>query len=145
LRIIGTGLNKVGITHVANAAHAHVLAMKELVGSARNAGKAYFITDFKPVIIWQWLNELYTALGYSAVTRKISAGSATRIGAVLQWLWKTFRISGEPPMTPFVAKQLSTHHYYDLSESINDFGYVQHPDAENGWNEMIAYFGELKA
>lgn len=145
LRIIGAGQNKVGITHVSNAAHAHVLAMKELVGNAKNAGKAYFITDVKPVVIWEWLNELYTALGYSAVTRKISVRSAIRVGIILQWFWRFFRMSGEPPMTPFVAKQLSTHHYYDLSASINDFGYAQHPDSKQGWDEMIAYFKRSKA
>ena len=140
LRIIGPGRNKVGLTHVSNAAHAHVLAMKELLAEGKNAGKAYFITDLEPVVIWDWVNTLYQALDKKPVTRQISRQTATRIGGVLEWLWRTFGLSGEPPMTRFVAGQLSTDHYYDLSAAQSDFGYHPHPDAAKGWDEMIAYF-----
>ena len=140
LRIIGHGRNKVGLTHVSNAAHAHILAMKELLAEAKNAGKVYFITDPKPVVIWDWVNSVFAALGKERVTRQISTRAATRIGGLLEWLWRTFGISGEPPMTRFVAGQLSTDHYYDLSAAIHDFGYEPHPDSATGWDEMIAHF-----
>ena len=140
LRIIGHGRNKVGVTHVSNAAHAHILAMNELLGGGKNSGKAYFITDPEPVFIWDWVNSLFTELGKKPITRHIGVGTATRIGSILEWVWSTFRLSGEPPMTRFVAGQLSTDHYYDLSEAINDFGYQPHPSSANGWDEMIVYF-----
>lgn len=140
LRVIGSGQNKVGITHVSNAAHAHILAMHELKSSAKNAGKAYFITDLEPVIIWEWVNTVYTSLGYAPITRQINTNTAVRIGGFLEWVWRTFSFSGEPPMTRFVAQQLSTHHYYNLSAAINDFGYTHHPDSEQAWEAFVEYF-----
>ena len=142
LRIIGHGRNKVGLTHVSNAAHAHVLAMNELLNGGKNAGKVYFITDPNAVVIWDWVNAVFSELGKTPITRQISAKTAARIGGILEWLWRTFGISGEPPMTRFVAGQLSTDHYYDLSAAINDFGYAPHPDSEKGWDEMIAHFNK---
>jgi len=33
------------------------------------------------------------------------------------------KLKGEPRMTRFVAKELSTSHWFDLSAARNDFGY----------------------
>jgi len=37
--------------------------------------------------------------------------------------WKLRRLGGEPPMTRFLAEQLSTPHWYDISAAERDFGY----------------------
>ena len=34
-----------------------------------------------------------------------------------------FSLSGEPPMTRFLAEQLSTPHWYDISAAARDLGY----------------------
>ncbi|MEL6346013.1 MAG: NAD-dependent epimerase/dehydratase family protein [Myxococcota bacterium] len=142
LRVVGEGKNKVGITYVDNAAWAHLLAADELSGEAKNAGKAYFITDDEPVDLWPWINDLFTALDIPTVTKRISTANAVRAGAAAEWIWRTFGRAGEPPMTRFVARQLSTHHHYDLSAARNDFGYHQKIDPKLGWDQMIQWFKE---
>ena len=68
LRIVGDGKNKVGLTYVENAAYAHILAEKTLENNmSPNAGKAYFITDLEPVILWDWLNQLLASLGHTTI------------------------------------------------------------------------------
>ena len=45
-------------------------------------------------------------------------------GVVCELLWRAFRVPGEPPMTRFLAEQLSTEHWYDCSNARRDFGYM---------------------
>ena len=35
-----------------------------------------------------------------------------------------FRLNAEPPMTPFLARELATSHWFDLSAARRDLGYV---------------------
>lgn len=71
LMIIGSADNLVDITHVENAAHAHMLA-SDALDSGIAAGKAYFISDGLPVSLWGWINELLLRVGELPVTRTIS-------------------------------------------------------------------------
>jgi nucleoside-diphosphate-sugar epimerase len=38
-------------------------------------------------------------------------------------VYSLLRLPGEPPMTRFVASQLSSSHYYDVSKAQRDFGF----------------------
>ena len=53
----------------------------------------------------------------------IPAAEAYRLGAVCELLWKALPLGGEPPMTRFLAEQLSTAHWYDMAPATRDFGY----------------------
>jgi hypothetical protein len=48
------------------------------------AGKAYFITNGEPVVLWDWINGLLVALGEPPVTKRISLGAAQVIGALCE-------------------------------------------------------------
>ncbi len=127
LRIIGRGTTRVDFTYVDNAAHAHVLAADALARDERGGdagGKAYFITDGEPVMPWDWLNAILAQLGVPAVTRKVPAGVAYAGGALMEALWSTLRLAGEPPMTRFVAAELGTTHHFDISAARRDLGYA---------------------
>ncbi|MAA80522.1 MAG: 3-beta hydroxysteroid dehydrogenase [Deltaproteobacteria bacterium] len=140
LRIVGDGTNKVGICYVENAAYAHILAADALSQEANNAGKAYFITDLEPVVLWEWINNLLVSLNKPPITRTIPLFWAQRIGGLLEWVWNSFSLSGEPMMTRFVARQLASSHYYNLSGAIQDFGYKEHTLPEDGMKQTLAYF-----
>ena len=140
LKIVGEGKNRVGITYVDNAAHAHLLAADALAPGRANAGKAYFITDDEPVVLWDWINTLFSEVGVAPVTGRVSVGVAKLAGTALEWIWRTFSRPGEPPMTRFVAGQLSTHHHYDLSAARSDFGYAMKVDPDEGFEKMVAWF-----
>ena len=51
-------------------------------------------------------------------------------------------MSGEPMMTRFVAKQLSSSHYYDLRAAQNDFGYTEKVSKKDAWEQTISYFSK---
>jgi len=108
---------------VENAASAHVLALDELSGRARCAGRPYFISNDEPMRQADIIPMLLDAIGIKAEVRNIPAGVARAAGAVCESLWKLLRIKTEPPITRFSADQLSTSHWYNISASQRDFGY----------------------
>ena len=140
LKIIGDGKNKAGICYVDNAAHAHILAADKLDFNAAHAGKAYFIADDDPVEIWTWLNTLMTRLGKTPITSKVPRNLAYGLGVVMEFLWRTFGIQGEPFMTRFVACSLSSSYYYNLKNAKADFGYETIVGPDEGFELMVHYF-----
>jgi nucleoside-diphosphate-sugar epimerase len=133
LRIVGDGLNRVDITHVENAAEAHLQAFDALLESAcRPGGKAYFLSQGEPVALWPWINELLAGIGVVPIKRRISLRAAYRVGAVAEGLWRILCLSGEPPMTRFVATELAKDHWYSIAAARQDFGYTpeRHPTSE---------------
>ncbi len=103
LRIIGDGTNRVDMVHVANAVDAHLAAEQTLSSSQPSTacGRPYFITNGEPVLLWEWINQLLTALGEPPVTRRLSLSTAFALGAVCETLWinQLLTALGEPPVT----------------------------------------------
>jgi len=122
LRMVGDGQNKVDISHVDNVADAHILALEALQAGQAN-GKPYFISQGEPVVLWDWLNGILTRLNIPPVTKQISVGKAKSLGAVLEGVWRVFRLKGEPPMTRFVAVELAKSHFYSIEAAKRDLGY----------------------
>lgn len=125
LTIVGDGTNQVSLTYIDNAAAAHLDAADRLAPRAAHAGRAYFVNQSEPVRLWAWIAEMLTGLRIEPPTRRLSAGAARAAGILCEATWTLLRKSGEPPLTRFVAQQLSTTHTYDLAQAEADFGYVE--------------------
>ena len=123
LRFVGDGDNKMDTTFVANAVDAHLLALDALRPGAACAGKPYFVSNGEPLTAREIVNDLLRAADAPEVDRSIPFAAAYALGAVLELGWRLLRIEGEPPMTRFLAEQLSTTHWYDISAAARDFGY----------------------
>jgi len=120
---VGDGANLIDTIYVDNAAVAHLQAADALVPGAPLAGRAYFLSQGEPVNCWQWINQVLALAGLPPVRRSISLAAAWRIGRLMELLYRSLRLAGEPPMTRFLAAQLATSHYYDISRARRDFGY----------------------
>ena len=119
LRIVGDGENRVDVTHVDTAADAHLGALDALLAGRAN-GKAYFLSQGAPVKLWDFINRLLVGAGEQPITRRISPRSAYTLGALLEGVWTLFHLKGEPPMTRFIAVELSKDHWYDVSAAQRD-------------------------
>ncbi|MBL8848837.1 MAG: NAD-dependent epimerase/dehydratase family protein [Planctomycetaceae bacterium] len=123
LRRVGDGTNLVSVSYVENSAAAHLQACDALAPGAACAGKAYFINEPQPVNLWDFINDVLQRAGVPPITKSIPAGIAWRIGGMLEATYRLLRLPGEPRMTRFMAAQLSSSHWYDISGAIRDFGY----------------------
>ncbi len=124
LKLVGKEDKLVDTIYVDNAAYAHILAAIALdkPNSACN-GKAYYISNDEPITMAVMLNKILNCVGLSPVTNRVPSGVAYTVGATLEWLYKLMNKKQEPIMTRFVARQLSTSHYFDISAAKKDFAY----------------------
>ena len=123
LRFIDGGHNLMDTTYIDNAVQAHLCALDRLHPGAACAGKAYFISNGEPKPLREIVNALLRVAGAPAVDKSIPFSIAYGAGAVLEAAWRLLSLPGEPPMTRFLAEQLSTPHWYDISAAQRDLGY----------------------
>ena len=120
---IGDGKNLVDVTYVENLAHAHILAAERLHQDPAIGGRMFFISQDEPVKVWEFVRLLLDRLGVQPITKTISYRRAYAIGALCEAIWALPFMPGTPPMTRFIASQLATSHYFDISAAKNVLGY----------------------
>lgn len=164
LRIIGPGRNMADVTHITNVVDAHLLAEGALLnpvagvvdpgdrkgtpapGSPTPAtkinpgGRAYFITNGEPVVLWDWINELLRGVGLPEIKTHVPLPVAYGAGGVLEALWRVLPLRGEPPMTRFVAKEMATDHWFDITAARRDLGYHPLVTVAQGTKELIEHY-----
>jgi nucleoside-diphosphate-sugar epimerase len=140
LRRVGDGTNLVDICYVENAAAAHLAAADALANpNSAVAGKAYYISQGEPVNCWQWIDEVLMLAGLPSVEKSISYTAARRIGAAFEFVYRTLRLKGEPPMTRFLAGQLAKSHYYDITAARRDLGYEPRISTAEGMQRLATW------
>lgn len=122
LKIVGDGTNRVDITYVANAADAHLQAL-DAVRSGAAGGQTYFLSQGESVELWPWINQLFERIGEQPLQSRISARGAYFAGALAEGLWTLLPLKGEPPMTRFVAVELSKSHWFSIANARRDLAY----------------------
>lgn len=136
LRRVGDGKNVISMSYVENVATAHLLAAAALAGDGKNAGRAYFINEPQPVNLWDWVDRLLSIADLPPVQKGITARRAVQLGSLCEILWKGLRLPGEPPMTRFLATQLSQSHTYSVAAAETDFGYRPLVSVEEGLSKL---------
>jgi nucleoside-diphosphate-sugar epimerase len=134
---VGDGKNQVDIVHVRNAAEAHLRAADSLASDRRSAGKAYFLSQGRPVVLWDFIDEILRREGLPALTKSISFATAYRLGASLEWGYRFLAPHREPRMTRFLAHTLAKDHYYDIRAAERDFGYQPLVSTAAGLDELF--------
>jgi nucleoside-diphosphate-sugar epimerase len=60
------------------------------------------------------------------------------VGGLLEAVYGLFGVKSEPPMTRFVASQLSTAHWFDISAIRRDLGYAPAISIDEGMARLAA-------
>ncbi|AOS44009.1 3 beta-hydroxysteroid dehydrogenase/Delta 5--_4-isomerase [Lacunisphaera limnophila] len=166
LKIIGPGRNRVDITPINNVVDAHLLAEGALLTGSRApfgsagavatppqagnssasrpphhpGGRAYFITNGEPVVLWDWINEVLRGVGIPEIKSHVPLPVAYAAGAALETVWRLTGRAGEPPMTRFVAKEMATDHWFDISAARRDLGYHPLVSVTQATAELIEHY-----
>ena len=142
LRKLGTRQCLVDTIYIDNAAQAHLQAADHLEVGSAVAGKTYFLSQGEPLPVWEVVNQILAAGGLPPVTKTISPQLAYTIGVILEAVYRWLKLSGEPRMTRFVAKELSTAHWFDLSAARRDFGYRPAVSFDEGIERLRAWLAK---
>jgi len=135
----------IDVCHVENAAMAHVLAAQKLMQGAPVGGKAYFIAQGETISMWKYIDRLLAAAGFPAPTRTMSPRFAYWLGWTFETAYRVIGIQREPPMTRYLAGELSTAHWFDLTAARRDLGYVPRITLEQGLADLARHFAEERA
>ena len=140
LRKIGRRPCLVDSVYIDNAADAHILAADKVTFGAVCAGKPYFISNDEPMPVFELINKILAAAGVPPVTRSIPVSLAVAGGWMMETVYGALSITEEPPMTRFVARQLATSHWFDISAARRDLGYAPSVTIDEGLDRLQRSF-----
>ncbi len=138
LVLVGDGRKTVDATYIDSAVHAHLCAWDALAAGDACAGRAYFIAQGEPMPLVELIDGILGAAGLPPVTRSVPAGVAWGLGALLEGAFRLVGATSEPPLTRFVARQLSTAHWFDLGAARRDLGYAAPVSTREGLARLAA-------
>lgn len=141
---IGSGQALVDTVWVDNAAAALVAAVTNV---ARCASRAYVVSNGEPRPIRELVERILDCADVPADARQVSRGAALRAGALVDSIWP--RLAGrvlaeeaEPPLTRFLAEQLSTAHWFDQRAVRADLNWQPHVSLDEGFRRLSAWFAD---
>ena len=124
LKLVGKEDKLIDTIYIDNAVYAHLLAALNLSQHPSTcAGKAYFLSNDEPITMADMLNQILACKGMQPIRKRVPAKMAYAVGTLLEWIYISLRKKEEPIMTRFVAKQLSTSHYFNISAAKKDLNY----------------------
>jgi len=141
LRFVAGGTALVDTTYVDDAVAAHLCAADRLEPGASCSGRAYFISSGDPRPVRDVVNAILAAGGRAPETRSVPLPLAEAAGAVAETVWRLLHRHDEPPMTRFLARQLATAHWFDISAARRDLGYVPQVGLDEGFRRLAAALG----
>ena len=142
LRRIGRQDKKVDVIFIDNAALAHVQAGDRLAPGSTIAGKAYFLSQGEPVVLWDFINRVLALVSLPPVERRVSFSVAWSVGGICELVYGLLGIRREPPMTRFIARQLATAHWFDISAARRNFGYAPVVSTDDGLRQLGEWLRE---
>ena len=137
----GTGL--IDTLYIDNAADAVVRGYQRLDAFA---GKALVVTNGQPRTIAELLGGFCEAVGVPAPRFSVPAKVAALAGKVIERGWerlpKNVNAGDEPPMTEFLAEQLSTAHWFDQRRTRELLQWEPSVSIEEGYERLGLFYGD---
>ena len=133
---LGKRPHLVDCIYIDNAADAHIVAADRLHPGSPISGKAYFISQGEPIDIGDLMDRILAAAGLDPIDRTVPEKLAYGVGWLLEFIYGILKIESEPPMTRFLAKQLSTAHWFDITAARKELGYTPAVSIEEGLSRL---------
>ena len=142
LRKIGNTPKLVDFTYVDDAAAAHLLAAERLSPGSPISGKAFFISQGRPMPLWDFIGRVLEAADLPAISGRVSPSLAYAAGGLLEGLYRLLPLKGEPAITRFLAEELATAHWFDISAARRELGYEPQVSMEEGFSRLREWLEE---
>ena len=108
--ILGSGAALVDTLYVSNAVDAMIAALDAVT---RVHGEALVVTNGQPRPIGEFVERLALAGGARQPRLRLPVGLALAAGSAVDTVWNMREHDDEPPLTRFLAEQMSTAHWFD--------------------------------
>lgn len=128
---------KMDVTYIDDAVHAHLLAAEKLRSKPDLVGgKPYFISSGKPVEIWRFIDDILVAAGRPPIQKTAPRTLAMLAGWIFETTHRVTGASGEPRMSRWIVRELTTSHWFDTSAAEGDLGYRAQSTLESGLKNL---------
>ena len=114
-------------TYIGNLVQAIELAL-----TAGKPGEAYFILDEGERSLREMISAMAAAAGVTLGDKSIPGWLAALVGAGSEWLWRSFSLTGEPPLTRHAAMVMRRECTLVGARAKADLGYVPAVTVEQG-------------
>lgn len=138
LPVLGSGAPLIDTTYVDNAVDALVAAV---VAPDDAYGAAYVVTNGEPRPVRELIEQICAANGVPLPRLRVPAALARGVGAGLDAAWAHLPLPGEPPLTRFVAEQLSTAHWFDQRRTRQALRWEPRVSVDEGIARLAAHAG----
>lgn len=136
LPLIDGGTALVDSTYIDNAASAIVAALDR---APEAHGRAYVVTNGEPRPVGELLAGMCLASGVRPPTWSVPAWLARGAGSAVERVWAVRPGRDEPPMTRFLAEQLSTAHWFDQRETRRALAWTPAVSIDEGMRRLAAH------
>ncbi|MBL8927743.1 MAG: NAD-dependent epimerase/dehydratase family protein, partial [Pseudonocardia sp.] len=130
LVVVGTGTALIDTTYVDDAVDALVAALDR---APDLRGRVLVVSGGEPRPVAELLTSICAAVGAPAPRVSVPVRLARVAGAVAETFWRH-----EPPMTRFLAAQLSTAHWFDQRETRAALGWAPRVGLDEGCRRLRA-------
>ncbi|MFC8598755.1 NAD-dependent epimerase/dehydratase family protein [Isoptericola sp. NPDC057191] len=141
LPLLGHGAALIDTLYVDNAADGILAALDRLADAPDVVGgRAYVLTNGEPRTVADLLTGICRAAGVTPPAWHVPAGLARAVGGLVETLWRVRPGVDEPPMTRFLAEQLSTAHWFDQRATRHDLRWVPAVSVDEGLRRLAAHY-----
>ncbi|MCS6556276.1 NAD-dependent epimerase/dehydratase family protein [Curtobacterium flaccumfaciens] len=137
LPLLDSGAALIDTLYVDNAATAMVAALERVTDDGVH-GNAYVVTNGEPRPVADLLAGICTASGVRPPQWHVPAAVARVAGSVVEAVWRVRPGEDEPPMTRFLAEQLSTAHWFDQRRTRSDLRWTPSVSIDQGLERLRA-------
>ena len=137
LVLIDGGTALIDTTYIDNAADALVAALDRVDDLS---GEAFVVTNGEPRTVAELLSRICRAARVPEPARSVPKALASGAGAIVERAWSTAHREGDPPMTRFLAEQLSTAHWFDQTNTQYRLGWAPSVSLAEGFQRLAASY-----
>jgi nucleoside-diphosphate-sugar epimerase len=137
LVLIDGGTALIDTTYLDNAADALVAALDH---AEDVSGEAFVVSNGEPRTVAELLARICSAAGVPEPTRSVPRALASGAGAMVERAWTASGRDEEPPMTRFLAEQLSTAHWFDQRRTRAALQWTPQVSLAEGFTRLATHF-----
>lgn len=137
LPVLGHGAALIDSTYIDNAASGIAAALDR---ADDVHGRSYVITNGEPRPVAELMAGICRAAGVRVPDWRVPASVARLAGSVIERVWSIRAAKDEPPMTRFLAEQLSTAHWFDQRRTRAELRWTPEVTLDEGLERLAAWY-----
>lgn len=139
LATIGSGAALIDSIYIDNAVDAIIAGLDRC---PQVSGEAFVVSNNQPRPIAELIERIVAAAGGAPPRLRVPKTVARLGGAVAERVWESAKREDDPPMTSFLAEQLSTAHWFDQRRTHEALQWIPVVSLDEGFRRLEAWYAD---